>query len=120
MKIGELYMIEYKGGEEALENMYNNGLITFKQLQKMKVPSPGVLLGFKDDSLSQEARAVIEARLKNPGPLRSLDQSMFDEVLESWTKELERQPDPRAYGIFIYDGEIQCKIKLADVTLTKA
>ena len=122
MKIGELYMIEYKGGEEALENMYNDGQITFKQLQKMKVPGPGVLLGFKGDNLSQEARAVIEARLKDEKALkriRNLGQSTFDKVLESWTNELERQPDPRAYGIFMYDGEIQCKLKLSDVILTK-
>ena len=123
MKIGELYMIEYKGGEEALENMYNGGQITFKQLQKMKVPSPGVLLGFIDDKLSQEARSILEARLKDEKALQRirdlLDQSTFDKVLESWTNELERQPDPRAYGIFMYDGEIQCKLKLSDVTLTK-
>ena len=123
MKIGELYMIEYKADEEALENMYNGGQITFKQLQKMKVPSPGVLLGFIDDKLSQEARSILEARLKDENALQRirdlLDQSTFDKALESWTDELERQPDPRAYGIFMYDGEIKCKLRLSDVILTK-
>ncbi len=121
MKIGELYMIEYKGGEEALENMWNGGLITFKQLLKMKVPSPGVLLGFKDDSLSQEARAVLEARLKEMNVKASKRKQMPGFYLrrDAFAKKLEKQSNPQQYGIFMYDGEIQCKIKLSDVILTK-
>ena len=124
MKIGELYRIEHKGGEEALENMYNDGQITFKQLQEMKVPRFGVLLGFEDNSLSQEQRTGLETRLEEMNTKVSYDPKkkrpeMFYKTRELIKETLERQSDPRAYGIFMCDGEIQCKLKLSDVILTK-
>ena len=124
MKIGELYRIEHKGGEEALENMYNDGHITFNQLQEMKVPRFGVLLGFEDNSLSQEQRTGLEARLEEMNAKVSYDPEKkrpetFYKTRELIKETLESKPIPRFYGIFMCDGEIQCKLKLSDVILTK-
>jgi hypothetical protein len=129
MKVGELYMIH--GNENKLRNMYNNGFITCIQFEKMKTPSPGVLIRFESDALPDEVREVMKKKIEQVNndlskyeewetSMKKHELMMIKEkLIPNWTRQLTRKSNPRAYGYFMYDGKVLAKIKLEDVKLMR-
>ena len=119
MKTGELYMIGHN--VDHLENRYNEGMITHKEFETMKTPIVGLFTRYESDGLSEEMKALIETKLKElDGKFSKRNPcSVTAQWQHKLTQELKQQPDPEAYGVFMCDGEIQHKLKLSDVILTK-
>jgi|APSaa5957512493_1039668.scaffolds.fasta_scaffold186781_1 signal transduction histidine kinase len=124
MKEGELYMIQLGISEQHIDNMYNDGMITQREREQMKIPFPGVFVNYSSDEMTKETIDIMTAKVEELNKTieknkRNLD-SMLVYARDGIIENLNRKADLKAYGNFLtHDSGILRCIKMSDASFTK-